>query len=443
MCEANKDIQIEIAKVMEITNEESSDILRAHLLNPPPELNIFISKLVTGNSTVCINFESGAIRQLCQDMLKHKDPNCADVLSNLCSCNGVGCERNIAIVVDCLVGHTNGMSLHLKLGNNGKHRIDGDPEWLRACINLLAAFVAGTNPKELEFVQGLVDFGACVAGICLPIPIQGEIQGRTNSVKKKNTEALKKEKKKDVVKREPAVELEIHRSDEEDALLRKLFDRYDLNANGVIDSQEELSQLTTNCAVKFKAQKSPSEIDALCSKVEISAFTPWSFGQFSTWFLETILLRSSPTKLLFTAHDDDDSIEVDAIEVMDKGDEDVDVADELDTAGPIHFTASTRDLLLIKGAYLKLWTQSFVNVNDDMTKRAMTYHEERSPPIASILPKGHPVCAYTALAQQVCPCAALKLLLSHTQVPLSMLFQRNLLNLQVVMWRSILKRAQQ
>jgi hypothetical protein len=379
MCEASEDIQIGIAKLMQVTDEAPSVILHNHWSSAPAALKTFISKLAKGNSKVCNNFDKGAIRHLCLKMREHNDPKCAVVLTDLCRFNGVCCERNVGIVVDCLVGHTDSMTVRLKRGKDGRYKIGGDPEWIIACLDLLAAFSEGTSPRKLEFVQTMVDFEMCVAGICLPFPIFGEIQGQGKSVHQPKP-SKKKEMKYAVVQETEPKPIEL--STEDKGALQELFERYDLNGNGVIDSHEELTQLTTNGAVKFKVRLLPQAVDDLCSQEEISQFYPWSFQHFCSWFTEMILIPNDYTP----------AIKIDAVEDADKA----------DTAGPDLYTASTRDLLLIKGAYLKLWTQCFVNVNEDVTMRTMMQHQECTPPLASIVPKGYSFCMSCS---RTCACA--------------------------------------
>ena len=388
MCIGGEMNQFEIAKTMNITGSSASSILHRNLERSPPELYPFLSQVAKGNGTVCNNFDEGVIKFICKQMLKTKDPTSANVLSDLCRFNGVCCERNVAIVVDCLVGHTDGMTFHVKRGKDGRNKVGTDSEWHHSCLMLLAAFVEGTSPKELEFVQSMVDFDMCVSGICLPFPMTQDIKCQKGSTKKK------KKKKAPPAAPPPAPPPAPVLTAANEATLRKLFNRYDLNDNGVIDSQEELTQLTMNSAVKFRIRLSPDSVEMLCSNVEISEFTPWDFEQLSVWFVANVLSVKSETcavkaESIELSVKDDTGFGLSDLERINNAAQILEVEDKDSSAA--NCTPATRETLLVKGAYLKLWTQCYANVNEDVTMMMMAHHQTCAPPMASIFPEGRDV----------------------------------------------------
>lgn len=74
------------------------------------------------------------------------------------------------------------------------------------------------------------------------------------------------------------------------ATIRRSFCRYVNNAEGVIESDEEVLQLVTKLAVELKLRVKPGELDA---KLQVAAATRWDQASFESWFRQNIYETAS------------------------------------------------------------------------------------------------------------------------------------------------------
>jgi len=81
-----------------------------------------------------------------------------------------------------------------------------------------------------------------------------------------------------------------------DVLLKKfeeckvaLFERYDLDSSGTLNTQVEFQQVLTNLLVKLEITMRPEELEELVQKA-FAEDDPWSLERFSTWFTTEVLV---------------------------------------------------------------------------------------------------------------------------------------------------------
>ena len=106
----------------------------------------------------------------------------------------------------------------------------------------------------------------------------------------------------------------------------------------MLDSVEELLQMTTSAVYKLNLRKSYDELTACCGTVAISFQHPWDFAMYKKWFTKTFINQDSIT--------------------CSNESTDPDAAADL---------SALKSVLAVKAAYLQLWTQAYMNVNEDVS----------------------------------------------------------------------------
>jgi hypothetical protein len=76
------------------------------------------------------------------------------------------------------------------------------------------------------------------------------------------------------------------------AEIEKMFDRYDLDGSGTINTSEELKQLVYNLAFKLELSK-PEVEKCLIAMPEMTEENAMDEVTFTKWFNETVLVRAS------------------------------------------------------------------------------------------------------------------------------------------------------
>merc|ERR1711935_930163 len=73
----------------------------------------------------------------------------------------------------------------------------------------------------------------------------------------------------------------------QEAQAKKIFDRYDLDESGTLNSFEEATQMTTNLCFSFKYDIVSEEIRVRLLPLEDVENSPMNFQEFLVWFQRT------------------------------------------------------------------------------------------------------------------------------------------------------------
>jgi len=167
--------------------------------------------------------------------------------------------------------------------------------------------------------------------------------------------------------------------------MHPLFERYDVDACGTIESKEDLTQLTMNALVKFNIRMDMEALDEQMDSTEIDASNRWDEVKFICWFVDYIdagkKAGTKAGKKKRTLKKATSGMPKKATSGMPK---------KAAPSGPSgQYQVGSGVVLRMRGAYIQLWIDAYVESGDERVAGQVQSHP-RTMPSERDLDSSHP-----------------------------------------------------